>query len=388
MSSHAIGPLVPADEALCHQIPDTFATVTTSDFAWTEKICAMAAARDGSLQLGFGLGKYINRNVMDAYAGVSRGTEQITVRSSRRLSPEPDTLTAGPITYEVLEPMKTVRFSLAENECQPIAFEWIFEAAIPPAMEERTLQRTDYRISADLVRYHQIGTARGWVSVDGVRETFTDQDWVSTRDHSWGTRYDVGQPLTDLAPAPGTDSERMRFLMLWSPLLMERSDGERYGVHLHLLHFEAPGHLRRTVIGGIEYPDGRREAWSNLEPKLTFDPNNRRLLGGTIVATTESGEVRPFEIEVLGDTGFHLGAGLYFGYQGNHHGQWRGKLLVEGERIADCTQPKTARSLHQIRDTVIRVTDSTYGGVGYGNCQPIISGEWPELGLSADSSFI
>lgn len=69
MSSHAIGPLVPADEALCHQIPDTFATVTTSDFAWTEKICAMAAARDGSLQLGFGLGKYINRNVMDAYAG-------------------------------------------------------------------------------------------------------------------------------------------------------------------------------------------------------------------------------------------------------------------------------------------------------------------------------
>ena len=106
------------------------------------------------------------------------------------------------------------------------------------------------------------------------------------------------------------------------------------------------------------------------------------------MATTESGEVRPFEIEVLGDTGFHLGAGLYFGYQGNHHGQWRGKLLVEGERIADCTQPETARSLHQIRDTVIRVTDSTYGGVGYGNCQPIISGEWPELGLSADSSFI
>ena len=38
-----------------------------------EKVCAMAAARDGSLQLGFGLGKYTNRNVIDGYAGVSRG---------------------------------------------------------------------------------------------------------------------------------------------------------------------------------------------------------------------------------------------------------------------------------------------------------------------------
>ena len=50
----------------------------------------MAAARDGSIQLGFGLGKYTNRNVMDAYAGMSRGVEQMTVRASRRLAPDPE----------------------------------------------------------------------------------------------------------------------------------------------------------------------------------------------------------------------------------------------------------------------------------------------------------
>ena len=83
--TNPIGPLVPADEGLFHQITDTFAVVGTSDLSWTEKICAMAAAKDGSLQLGFGLGKYANRNVMDGYAGISRGVEQRTVRASRRL---------------------------------------------------------------------------------------------------------------------------------------------------------------------------------------------------------------------------------------------------------------------------------------------------------------
>ena len=80
--TNPIGPLTPADEGFCHQIADTFAVVGSTDLAWTEKVCASAFAKDGSLQLGFGLGKYNNRNVMDAYAGTSRGVEQTTVRAS------------------------------------------------------------------------------------------------------------------------------------------------------------------------------------------------------------------------------------------------------------------------------------------------------------------
>ena len=72
----------------------------------------MAARRDGGLQFGFGMGKYTNRNVLDGYAGMSRGPEQITVRGSRRLFPRLDESSVGPIRYEVLEPMKRVRFAL------------------------------------------------------------------------------------------------------------------------------------------------------------------------------------------------------------------------------------------------------------------------------------
>src|SRR5436853_2026733 len=99
--SGPIGPITPADEQMCHQIVDTFAVVGSSDLAWTEKVCAMAMARDGSIQLGFGLGKYANRNVIDAYAGISRGVEQVNVRASRRLEPEPHQTVIGPIRYEI-----------------------------------------------------------------------------------------------------------------------------------------------------------------------------------------------------------------------------------------------------------------------------------------------
>jgi hypothetical protein len=140
-----------------------------------------------------------------------------------------------------------------------------------------------------------------------------------------------------------------------------------------------------SVIAGVEHPDGRRERIVALDPRLRFDPDNRRLLGGTVLATVEDGIERPLTIEVLGDTGVQLGAGLYFGFDGHHHGEFRGALHVDGERITDCREPATARRLHQLRDTAIRIVDPAGGGVGYGNCQPMAVGPWPGLGLDDDA---
>ena len=317
-----IGPLLEADEQFNHQVADTFATVGNSDPSWTEKVCAMAMARDGSLQIGFGLGKYTNRNVMDAYAAVSRGKEQITVRSSRQLSPHPDRTLVGPIHYEVVEPLQQIRFRLEPNECQPIAFEWLFQAAVPPFLEERTHLRAEYRISSELVRYHQTGVASGWIEIDGERFDMRPDTWVSTRDHSWGVRYDVGVPPPDMQPRPAIPPG-VGFMMIWSPVLMEREDGSRYALHLHFTRFEAPGFQQRMTTAGIEHPDGRREEIALIEPALEFDPVNRRLRGGKLQCVLADGSERPLEIEVLGDTGVHLGAGLYFGFDGHHHGENR-----------------------------------------------------------------
>lgn len=375
-----VGPLIPADETFTHQVTETFASVGTSDPSWTEKVCAMAMANDGSLQIGFGLGKYTNRNVMDAYAAVSRGVEQVTVRASRRLAPNPDVTVVGPIHYEIVEPLKAVRFRLEPNDAQPLAFDWLFEGVVPPFTEERTHLMRDYRLMSELVRYHQIGKASGWIELDGKRTEMTPDTWTSTRDHSWGVRYDVGLPPEDVEPNEGIPAGA-GFMMIWCPLLMTKSDGTQYGIHLHFTWFSMPGFEQKMVTSRLEFEGGGEIGITDIVPNLQFDPNNRRLLGGELECTLADGSRRTLVLEVMSDTGIQLGAGLYFGFDGQHHGQWRGDLHVGGERIADCSTPEVARRLHQIRDTVVRVTDSAGDAVGVGNCQPIAYGPWPALGL-------
>jgi len=382
--TNPIGPLIDADENFTHQTLDTFATVGTSDPSWTEKVCAMAMARDGSLQIGFGLGKYTNRNVMDAYGALSRGKEQITVRASRALASAPEQTVIAPLHYEVVEPMKKVRFRLEKNDCQPVAYDWLFEAAVPPFVEERTHLRQQFRVMSELVRYHQTGTASGWIEVDGERTEMTPESWVSTRDHSWGVRYDVGVPPSDTEPRPSIPPS-VGFMMIWCPALMEKEDGSRYALHLHFTWFKMQGFEQKMVTARVEHPDGSEEVIADMVPALRFDPDNRRLLGGELLCTMADGKQRPLTVEVMGDTGVHLGAGLYFGFDGHHHGEWRGEQHVDGERIDDCSTPEQARRLHQIRDTTVRIVDSSVGGEGWGNCQPIAAGPWPELGLEDDS---
>jgi hypothetical protein len=384
-----LGPLVPADETFNHQIVDTFATVAQSDRSWTEKVCAMAGARDGSLQLGFGMGKYPNRGVLDAYAGVSRGVEQWTCRASRELSSDPGSTAVGPITYEVLEPYRRVRFALDANDAVPVRFEWIFEAAVPPGLERHEQHRSSdgYRLDADIVRYHQTGTAHGWAEVDGTRVEFDEQTWLSTRDHSWGVRYQVGRPVEDVNTREVPDE--VSILVIWSPMLCQRADGSHYALHLYYQRHAFGDLFERTEFqGGVEHADGRVEPLRELHPELQFDPHSRRLLGGTLRAVMPDGTARPIVVRPTGQTGFCLGAGLYFGFDGHWHGEYRGPLHVDGEHLPDCSDPATARRVHQLRDCLIEVDDPVGGGHGWGNMQTLAAGPHLASGLDAASSFM
>ena len=150
-----IGPLLGADEGLNHQIVDTFATLSQTDMAWTEKIWASIARTDGSLQIDFGLGKYQNRGIIDGFGGVSRGREQWTVRGSRELASAPEECGVGPVQMEVVEPLKQMRFRLEPNDVQPISFDIVLSGVTPPFFEERNLVR-NRRTGQDRRRRHPL----------------------------------------------------------------------------------------------------------------------------------------------------------------------------------------------------------------------------------------
>lgn len=387
------GPLLAADEWFVHQIVETQAYVAQADRSWTEKVCAMAAARDGSLQVGFGVGKYTNRNVFDGYASVSRGKEQWTVRASRRLADAPGELGAGPLAYDIVEPLRRIRFSClpeaGEKLPVPIAFDWTFTTVAAPVLEARdhTRARGGFRLDTELLRYHQSGLAEGWVEVDGERTEITTDGWFSTRDHSWGVRHDVGLPATDLEPSHGLGNG-VAFRFSWSPMVLQRADGSYYAMHHQYRETSAFGYQERRFEGTVEEPDGSVLPMAALEPVLRYDTRNRRILGGTLNFRMADGSARPVAVEALGDTGVHLGLGLYFGLDGHHHGEWRGAQHVDGEHIHDCTDPAVAPRIHQIRDAVMRVSDPVGGGTGWCNMQTMIVGAWPELGLTEETSFI
>ena len=383
-SSH--GPLVPADETLTHQIVDTFATVGQSDPSWTEKVWAIAHARDGSLQVVFGIGKYTNRGVFDGAGGVARGTEQWTVRGSRRLAADPGGTAVGPLRYEIIEPLQAVRCVLEANEHAAIAFDVTWRGLFAPSTEEPWPERSPdgYRVNHDLLRYHQVGTAEGWVEVEGERTVIEPDQWISIRDHSWGLRPGVGLPI----PGLPRGQRQHQYLMTWFPMLMERPDGSRYSLFIFHEHRIGDGFESVRSQAEEQLADGTSRRFTSVIQDIGFDDLNRRMTGGTMTLCQPDGSTRPLHITPVGPTGFHLGTGGYFGWKGRMLGQWAGELVVDGEHITGVDEPEMAHQVHQLRDLLVRVEDPVGGGTGLGNMETMAIGAFSELGLTAEASFL
>ena len=383
MGIRDIGSLYGADETLNHQLVDTFATVSESDHAWTEKIWVSIATIDGSVQVDFGLGKYHNRGVIDGFGGVSRGREQWTVRGSRELAGAPEETAIGPIVYEVVEPLRQVRVRLESNDVQPIAFDVTLSGVTPPFFEERNLvrnQRTN-RVDVNVIRYHQGGWAAGTINVAGETYQLGEEGAFGFRDHSWGVRQGVGVASSDLigptaaiARGPGAP----RGIMKWTPSFYRRPDSTFYEAAIFIT-----GGGWRYTSAYVNDGDGSQAAVRSVDPRIRYDPRTRFVRGGELHLLMDSGEERLIEVEALGESGFFLKTAGYGSWDGHIHGSWMGPLHLAGEHIADCWDDEHLGLLGQLRDTPIRVREGD--AVGYGIMESIITGEWPELALGHDS---
>lgn len=383
-----IGQLIALDEHLNHQIADTFASTATSELSWTEKIWTAIVRKDGTMGIDFGLGRYHNRGVMDGWAAVARGRSQWTVRASRELRDDPMITEVGPLTYEIIEPLHKVRYALARNDAQPIAYDITFTAEMPPFFEDRHKQREidGFRIGSDVIRYHQIGVPSGWVEIEGERFEVSPEEWTEYRDHSWGTRLDVGAHNADIRPSADFGDVKFgegEFILVWSPFMLVDPQGEKTAYHLY---FQSKQGRIFYSSGYRNLPDGTQEKIARVRPDLRYDDATRRLLGGQIHFDMLQGGTRTVDVEVAGESAVHLGPGLYLGFDGKKHGSWKGPLEVEGEAFADTLDIPTLKRIRQLRDCPITVREGD--AVGHGIMETIIHGAHPEIGLTAANSLI
>jgi hypothetical protein len=199
--------LTKGDEYPIHQTPEPIAFSGT-DRNFYDRYFFCAYLPDGGGYCAAAFGVYPHLNITDAHFSVVRDGVQHCVHASRILGFERMDLVVGPIRIEVIEPLKTVRF-VVENQ-QGISAQLIFESRSEPVQEPRFTRRNGTRLFMDLTRFTVNARVSGWVEIDGKREDYAGA--LGTRDRSWGIRQ-IGAPDAQ----PTVPATMPQFYWLWAP---------------------------------------------------------------------------------------------------------------------------------------------------------------------------
>ena len=365
--------ITPTDEFLCHQSVATFDRIPNTDSQWTERVWFSAFEKTGALQVVFGLGKYHNRNVMDASIGVVfDGAVQHDVRVSRELIPAVDDYRVGPIGYTIPEPLRVVRITTDAND-SGVACDLRFIGQSDPYLQDPQMFRMRKgRVVNHMMRYFQTGSVEGWVERDGERIAVRPDDWWASRDRSWGIRANTGE-------ATSADGENQSLLGGLEPA----GEGIPFHWNFFTMQFdgwntsfefaESPeGQRLGPALGHVQYadPDRPDDKIVHVDHEWDFEEGRRRLRGIRSVVHLEGGETRELRMEPVSIAYRRPGGGHYGGYGRFVQGRWLGELDVETDRLE--LTDAVRDDLHFVDDYALRVT---WGDeVGWGIAEPLIPG--------------
>jgi len=352
------------DESLLHQGIATFDHALVSDHRFYDRTVFVVQSPDGELDLITSVGLYKNNNVMDGFAMLQRGSSrQFNHRYSRTLAPDYDGMVLGPMSIEVLEPLRRHRLRLAPGT-YPASYDIRWTAVLPPYEEAHHLKRVDGRIVRDVIRFNQFASASGWIELEGVRTEFSD--WFAWRDHSWGVRPGIGgyEPFTG---STETDPGHLGIYLWWLTeteggffTVQEDGDGRRLYLDGHI-----DSRLGEPSLGVIDVAH---------DYKLV--PGTRMYSRGRLELTISDGTRREVDIQPVGRAWAYKGSGYDHGYNDERGlGVWRAKWLEEYDNY-DVTHPeavglpdgRVVRPVH--REQFARVTVN--GAPGFAHA-PFIS---------------
>jgi hypothetical protein len=359
--------LTPQDDLIGHQLPTTFDHVGTSDPAWMERLWYSGhIVPAGDVIFDLGLGYHPNRNVMDAFAGVTIGSKQYNLRLSRRLRPEPLHTKVGPLEITVLEGLRRHRLQLAEND-SGLSFDIEFIASTNPHEEAPHFRRRHGRVAEEMMRAQQLGRYSGWLKVDGQHFDIRPQTWWGQRDHSWGIRAEMRTdetrpPLTYYPPLfyTWTNVQFPDRGLVW--YFNERAPGDFIYVTGEEVFALGQKAQRGRMVTGVTHAI----TWAD-------DPLGQTMAHGEFELQFADGSRRPLQVRFLPGRYF-LKGGNYGGLRGWAFGDDKGPLYMEHDQW-DLRDPATRRLARTIADHVIEVRDGDQ--VGYGIMEYGVASGYP-----------
>jgi len=323
------------DEFPRHQIGATFDIIADGSPHWSDGYYFTMGDPDGEYAWFMGLRLHANNDVLDAFvcvstseAGGERGGQQHNMRWSRRLRPDIDDITCGPLVVEIVEGLRTMRVRCAPNE-HGHACDLLWEGWCPPYNEDHVQVILNGRLHSDRSNYLQCSVVSGWFEVAGRR--IDVDDWTGVRDHSWGIGNNTGGPRS-VAVAPLREQPPSPGLRQWCVF--------RLGDRTVFWQFHHPGAGVYTKFESrcmFPYSDERQSfAYSAIEHSARFAELDgvtvARLVACDIALTRPDGAVERYRIEPISYPVYLQGGGYFDGYDdGLGRGVYRGELVSEAD---------------------------------------------------------
>ena len=271
------------DERFAHQIPEPFPNVLHFHPDWRESLFFIMHEREkpGDVLI-LTLAHFAARQEMDSLQLGRVGESPIMARHVRKVDGDQDDFRVGPITINVVEPLKKIHLVAAPSDQTPVSFDITFTARTAPYQLRRGTMKAKYEVIWDQSHMFQSGIYNGSYTHNG--KTNQIDNWWGQRDHSWGVRSHARCPL-----------------WMWMPIQLEEG-------MLSVWHWEYPNGARVYTDGCFAPADG-----SEPIPVIDFQHELHWL----------DAAGRPVSYEKFGDDVVGLAGNIVFTLQGGR------KIAVE-----------------------------------------------------------
>jgi hypothetical protein len=345
------------DDYPIQQTAEPLAYLATSDRNAYGRYFFNGIDPDGEFYFGIAFGIYPNREVMDcALSIVFKDGSQHSFRASRRLRGDRTDMRVGPLTLQVMEPMRTLRVTI-DNNSTGITADLTFHARTAAHAEPLDLVRQGVRTVVQVSRYTQFGMCNGHISIGNHRQPLDPERTLSVRDRSWGWRW-VGEPEIGVS-----HQLPEQVFALWVPI-----HWQDHCTHYGVLEFGGshrskefanicPAHAIGTNFDTLSH-DGFRQI-SAGEHRITFEPESR-FAARAEIDLVEKGEVRSITLEPI--LRFHM-IGLGYQHKTWGHGFYKGEEVITSEHWNINDIDLSAFEFQHVQQ-VVRATDGEKKGCG------------------------
>ena len=314
--------LTPFDDYPIHQTPLPLAHTVSADPNHYDRFWFNGYTED--YYFAAGMAVYPNRGIIDAAFAVVADGVQRSVFASARIPVDRTQTKVGPLTIDVVEPLRVTRVRCDAADLG-IAADVTFTARTVAMEEPRQTMTAGNKTVMDSTRMTQWGHWNGSIATGG--SNIAVDNVYGTKDRSWGVRP-IGAP-TPAAP----EMTLPQIFLLWAPinwddctshfLCFEKANGDRWvgsqavldivGANDAMFGPEADAHIHH-LAGAVH--------------EVRWAPGLRRSQGATLKLLRHDGQEERIELEPL--LTFRM-RGLGYTHPEWGHGHWHGESAVGSE---------------------------------------------------------